>query len=157
MSLVQKFLDKTGLAILLKPRIDDDEEHRQALAWINHFLVSIIEAFEQDIKTEKLGFYPHPENQQALNACADSLGYLKYTINDKYGQRLDISQFSLVSCNSIKQTENYKKLKTLVGNAEYNIELKEVDVDGDGVETYGELDEYTDDYERYFVIHISGW
>lgn len=157
MSFIKTLLDKTGLTILFKPRIDDDEECKQTVAWINHFLISISESIEQDIRTEKLGFYPHPENQQALNTAADSLGYLKYTINDKYGQRLELSQFSLVSCNSIKSTDNYKKLKTLVESAAYTIELKEIEVDGDGVETYDELDEFIDDYERYFVIHISGW
>ena len=54
-------------------------------------------------------------------------------------------------------TENYRKLKSLVNDAGYNIELKEINIDGDGVETYEELDEYTDDFERYFVIHVSGW
>ena len=157
MSFIQKLLDRSGLAILFTPRIDDDEERQQTLDWINHFLLSIIRSVSDDIETEKQGFFPHPENQQALNPSADSLGYIQYTIKNKTGQRLELSQFSLVSCNSIKMTENYRQLKSLLNDAGYNIELKEINIDGDGIETYEELDEYTDDFERYFVILISGW
>lgn len=157
MSFIQKLLDRSGLAILFKPRIDDDEERQQTLDWINHFLLSIIRSFSDDIETEKRGFYPHPENQQALNPSADSLGYIQYIIKNKTGQRLELSQFSLVSCNSIKMTENYRELKSLLNDAGYNIELKEINIDGDGIETYEELDEYTDDFERYFTILVSGW
>lgn len=157
MSLIQKLLDSSGLAILFKPRIDDDEERRQTVDWINHYLNSLLQTIIDDIETEKQGFYPHPENQHALNPSADSLGYIQYTIKNKNGDRLELSQFSLVSCNSIKMTENYQKLKTLLNDAGYNIALKEINIDDDGVETYEELDEYTDDFERYFVIHVSGW
>jgi len=157
MSFVQKLLDKSGLAILFKPRIDDDKEMRQTVDWINHSLLPLTDSINDDIETEKQGFYPHPENQQALTPSADSLGYLRYVIKNKTGKRLELTQFSLVSCNSIKMTENYRKLKSLVNDAGYNIELKEINIDGDGVETYEELDEYTDDFERYFVIHVSGW
>ncbi|NOQ87284.1 MAG: hypothetical protein GQ550_00020 [Gammaproteobacteria bacterium] len=157
MSFIQKLLDKSGLAILLQPRIDDDKERQQTIVWINNYLLAIIQSVLDDIETEKLGFYPHPENQQALNLSADSLGYIQYIIKDKTGKRLELSQFSLVSCNSIKTTENYRKLKALINDAGYDIGLKEINIDGDGVETYEELDEYTDDFERYFVIHVSGW
>ena len=157
MSFVQKLLDKSGLTILFKPRIDDDEEMRQTVDWINHSLLPLTHSIIDDIETEKQGFYPHPENQQALNPSADSLGYIQYVIKNKTGKRLELPQFSLVSCNSIKMTENYRKLKSLVNDAGYSIELKEINIDGDGVETYEELDEYTDDFERYFVIHVSGW
>ena len=54
-------------------------------------------------------------------------------------------------------TENYQKLKSLVNEAGYTIELKEINIDGDGIETYEELDEYFHDFERYFIILISGW
>ncbi len=157
MSFIKNLLDQSGLAILFKPRIDDEEERQQTIDWINHSLLSIIQTISDDIETEKQGFYPHPENQQALNPTADSLGYIRYIIKDKAGKRLELSQYSLVSCNSIKMTENYIKLKSLVNDSGYNIELKEINIDDDGVETYDELDEYTDDFERYFVILVSGW
>jgi hypothetical protein len=148
MSFIQKLLDKSGLAILFKPRIDDEKERQQTVNWINHSLIPIIESVADDIETEKQGFYPHPENQQALNATADSLGYIQYVIKNNSGERLELSQFSLVSCNSIKMTENYQNLKSLVNEAGYTIQLKEINIDGDGIETYEELDDYTDDFER---------
>lgn len=157
MSLIQKLLDSTGLAILFKPRIDEDQERQQTVDWINHFLASIIQSVFEDIETEKMGFYPHPENQQALNPSADSLGYIQYTIKNKNGDRLELSEYSLMSCNDIKMTQNYQKLKSLLNDAAYNISLKEINIDSDGVETYEELDEYTDDFARYFVIHVAGW
>ena len=157
MSFIRKLLDKSGLSILFQPRFDDEEERQQTIDWINRSLLSIIQTVIADIETEKLGFYPHPENQQALNASADSLGYIQYTIKNKTGKRLELSQFSLVSCNSIKMTENYRKLKSLINNAGYNIELKEINIDDDGIETYEEPDEYTEDFERYFMILVSGW
>ena len=92
-----------------------------------------------------------------MNEKADSLGYIQYLIKDKAGGRLELSQFNLVSCNSIKMTENYQKLKSLVNEAGNVIELKEINIDGDGIETYEELDDYIDNYERYFIIVISGW
>jgi len=157
MSFIQKLLDKSGLSILFQPRIDDNEESQQTIDWINHSLLAIIQTVSDDIETEKQGFYPHPENQQALNPSADSLGYIQYTIKDKTDHRLELSQFSLVSCNSIKMTGNYRKLKSLLNDTGYTIELKEINIDGDGIETYEELDEYTDDFERYFMILVSGW
>jgi len=157
MNFFQKLLERTGLSIIFQPRIDDEEERQQTIDWINHSLIPIIEKVNDDIETEKLGFYPHPENQQALNEKADSLGYIQYLIKDKAGGRLELSQFNLVSCNSIKMTENYQKLKSLVNEAGNVIELKEINIDGDGIETYEELDDYIDNYERYFIIVISGW
>ncbi len=157
MSLLNKLLDRIDLAILFKPRIDDEKERQQSIDWINHFLLSILQSVINDIELEKQEFYPHPENQHAINPTAGSLGYIRYIIKDKTDKRLELSQFSLVSCNSIKMTENYQKLKSLVNNTGYDIELKEINIDGDGIETYNELDDYIDDFERYFVILISGW
>ena len=157
MNLLQKLLDKSGLSIIFKPRIDDEEERQKTVDWINYSLTAILDKVADDIEREKLGFYPHPENEQALNERADSLGYIQYILKDKAGGRLELSRFSLVSCNSIKMTENYQKLKSLVNEDGYTIELKEVNIDGDGIETYEELDEYIDDFERYFIILISGW
>ena len=157
MSFIKRVLEKTGLDVLFKPALDYEKERQQTLDWINHFLLSIIEKIDSDIETERLGFYPHPENIKALNSTADSLGYIQYTIKDKAGKRLQISEFSLVSCNSIKMTENFVHLKSLVNDAGNHIELKEISIDGDGVQIYEELDEHCEDFERYFVITISGW
>jgi len=37
------------------------------------------------------------------------------------------------------------------------IRLDEKAVEGDGVDTINELDEYIDDYPRYYTLTISGW
>jgi hypothetical protein len=157
MNFFQKLIDKLDLAIIFKPRVDDEKERQKTIDWINHSLIPIIETVGDDIETEKLGFFPHPENEQALNERADSLGYIRYILKDKSGKRLELSQFSLVSCNSIKMTQNYQQLRKLVNDAGYVIELKEINIDGDGVEIYEELDDYIDNYDRYFIIVISGW
>jgi len=152
MTFIQKLLDKSGLSLLFRPRIDDEQERQQTINWINHCLASIIETVAGDIEKEKQGLFLHAENQTAA-----SLGYIQYLINDKNGNRLELSQFSLVSCNSIKMTENYQKLKSIVKDLGFIIELKEINIDGDGVETYEELDDFLDDFARYFIIQISGW
>ncbi len=157
MSFIKKLLNKSDLAILFRPRIDDEKERKQTIDWINHSLISVASSIIDDIETEKLGFYPHPENQQALNPAADSLGYIRYIINNKTGQRLELTPLSLVSCNSIKMTENYRNLKVQINSAGYNIELKEININAEGVETYQEVDEGTPDFGRYFVIVVSGW
>jgi hypothetical protein len=157
MNFFQKLLERSGLSIIFQPRIDDEKERQQTIEWINHSLLPLVGKVTDDIETEKLGFFPHPENLDALNERADSLGYIQYIIKNKTGGRLELSQFNLVSCNSIKMTENYQKLKSLVNDAGYTIELKEINIDGDGIETYEELDDYVDNYDRYFLILISGW
>jgi hypothetical protein len=157
MNFFQKLLERSGLSIIFQPRIDDEKERQQTIEWINHSLLPLVDKVTDDIKMEKLGFFPHPENLNALNERADSLGYIQYIIKNKTGGRLELSQFNLVSCNSIKMTENYQKLKSLVNDAGYTIELKEINIDGDGIETYEELDDYVDNYDRYFLIVISGW
>jgi hypothetical protein len=157
MSFIKKLLDKSGLAILFQPRIDDEEERQKSIDWINQSLAATVRSVLDDIETEKLGFYPHPENQQALNLTADSLGYIHYLIKDKSDRRLELSQLNLVSCNSIKMTENYRQLKSLIDKAGYNIELKEIAINSEGVETYEDINENMGDFSRYFIIIVSGW
>jgi len=157
MSFIKKLLDKSELSILFKPRIDDEEERQQAIDRINQSLVSLIQSVIADIETEKKGFYPHPENQQALSPSADSLGYIRYVIKNEAGQRLELSQFSLVSCNSIKMTGNYRKLKSMINDNGYIIELKEINIDAEGEDSYEEPGGNTEDFGRYFVILVSGW
>ncbi len=157
MSFIKKLLDISDLSILFKPRINDEKERQQTIDWINHALTPVLRSVFDDIKTEKRGFYPHPENQQALNLSADSLGYIRYTVNNKAGQRLELSPLSLVSCNSIKMTENYGKLKSQLGDAGYNLELKEININAEGVDVYETSDENTPDLGRYFILLVSGW
>ena len=157
MSLLNKLLDRSGLSTLFAPSPDDEEERQQTLRWINHSLRHILDTVQHDIENEKQGLFVHLENPIKDSYKAKSLGYVQYEIKDKTGKRLELPRFSLVSLNSIKMTENYQKLKDLVEKDGYEIALKEINIDGDGVETYEELDEYIDDFERYFIITISGW
>jgi len=157
MSFLGKLLDRSGLSTLLGPSADDEEERQQTLKWINHSLLSILDTVQQDIENEKQGLFAHLENPIKDSYKARSLGYVQYEIKDKTGKRLELPRYSLVSLNSIKMTDNYQKLKDLVESDGYEIALKEINIDGDGVETYAELDEYIDDFERYFIITISGW
>ena len=157
MSFIAKLLDRSGLSTLFAPSPDDEEERQQTLLWINHSLSSILDTVLSDIDKEKQGLFVHLENPIKDSYKAKSLGYVQYEIKDKTGKRMELPRYSLVSLNSIKMTENYEKLKELVEGEGYEIVLKEINIDGDGVETYAELDEYIDDFERYFVITISGW
>jgi hypothetical protein len=157
MSFIKKLLAKSDLAILFKPRIDDEEERQQTVDLINQSLVSLIQLVIEDIETEKKGLYPHPENQHALNTSTDSLGYIRYVIKNTAGQRLELPQLSLVSCNSIKMTGNYRKLKSVINDSGYIIELKEINIDAEGGDSYEEPGENTEDFGRYFVILVSGW
>ncbi len=76
---------------------------------------------------------------------------------EKTGKRLEISERSLLTLNDIKSTEGYKQLALLSDKLNFQLDIKEFNVDGDEVEDSGELDEYVDDEQRYFVIRISGW
>jgi len=38
-----------------------------------------------------------------------------------------------------------------------SISLDEIEVEGDGVSTWNELDEYVDDIPRFYTITVSGW
>lgn len=157
MSFLNKLLDKSGISSLLGPSVDDEEERQLTLKWINHAIGDIVDCVAQDIEKEKEGLFAHLENPIKDNTMAKSLGYVSYEIKDKTGARLVLPRFSLVSLNSIKMTENYQKLKDFAEAESHELVLKEVNIDGDGVETYEELDEYIDDFERYFTITLSGW
>lgn len=157
MNFFKKLLDKSGVAYLFKPSVNDEKEAQTITEWINDHLLSILDAVEKDIALEKQGLYSHSNQPADVNIKSDSLGYVEYVIKDKSGGRLELSQFSLVSCNGIKMTDNYKRLKSFSDKNGYTLELKEVNIDGDGVDTYEELDDYLDDFERYLIITISGW
>ena len=152
MSFLNNFLDKTGLSLVFKRRIDDETLMHQNLAIIEQALGDILQNIESDIETEKQGLFKHPENP-----IEGSLGYLQYIINKPSGEKLILPRFSLVSCNSIKMTDTYRRLKDLLAESGYVIELKEVNIDYQGNDTYAQPADIFDDFERYFVVQISGW
>ena len=55
------------------------------------------------------------------------------------------------------ETEGYKKLDARVAKLDLSIRLQEQEVEGDSVESFDELDEYTDDFPRYYTVTIGGW
>lgn len=153
MNVFKKLIDVTGLSYLFKPVIDDEKERQDTIAWIDQYLQTVVASLQNDIEMEQKGLYAHIENQQN----EESLGYIQYILKDKDGKRLELSQFSLVSCNSIKMTESYQQLKSFTDAQNYSIELKEINIDSNGADTYEVLDDQLDDFERYFIIIVSGW
>lgn len=152
MSFLNKLLDKTGLTQIFKRPIDDETLCRQHIAIIEQALQGILQNVESDIEIEKQGLFIHPENP-----IRGSLGYLQYIINKPSGGKLILPRFSLVSCNSIKMTDTYQQLKDLLAGSGYIIELKEVNIDYQRNDTYAQPADIFDDFERYFVVQISGW
>jgi len=131
---------------------NDEQERKDLLKWLDFHIAQISQQIESDINKEKKGFYPHSGKTEY-----SSKGYIEYELKEKTGQRLEISQRSLLTLNDIKHTESFKQLALKVQTLNLQLEITEKNIDGDEVESYEELDEYIDDIERYFVITVSGW
>ena len=141
-----------GLAWLLlfhKPQFASDADIR---SWFSSKLDDIAEGLERDIEKEKRGEYPHPGKQ-----TFDSRGMIVYTLLDKDYARFDVSDKNAISVLDIMETDGYKKLDARVSKLNLSIRLQEQQVEGDGVESFDELDEYIDDYPRYYTVTIGGW
>ena len=78
-------------------------------------------------------------------------------LRDKHHARFDVSDKNKIRPQDIIETEGYSKLETKVRELSLSIRLEEKNVEGDGVESFDELDEYTDDFPRYYTVTISGW
>jgi hypothetical protein len=76
---------------------------------------------------------------------------------DKNLSRFELSQFSELTSEDIKSTPGYQTLVDTAGRIGVEIRLDEVEVDGDGVSTWHELDEYVYDIPRFYTITVSGW
>ena len=131
---------------------NDEQERKDLLKWLDFHIAQISQQIESDIQKEKKGFYPH-----SGKTVYSSKGCIEYELKEKTGQRLEISQRSLLTLNDIKQTESFRQLALKVQTLSLQLEITEKNIDGDEVESYEELDEYIDDIERYFVITVSGW
>lgn len=158
MKVLQKLLDVSGLSYLFEPAVDDEKESQETVARIDRYLHTIVASLENDIAMEQQGLYvclQDKHNRQ--NQKPESLGYIQYLVKDEQGKRLALSQFSLVSRNSIKMTESYQRLKSFSDSNNYTIELKEINIDANGEDSFDALDAHRDEFERYFVIIFSGW
>ena len=131
---------------------NDEQERKDLLKWLDFHIAQISQQIESDIEKEKKGFYPHPGKTEY-----SSKGYIEYELKQKTGERLLVSERSLLTLSDIKHTESFKQLALKAQTLNLQLEIKEKNIDGDEVESYIELDEYINDIERYFVITVSGW
>lgn len=120
--------------------------------WISNQLVTIGEKLENDIALDKQGHYPHPGRHSLTPQ-----GSITYTLLDKNLSRFELSQFSELTSGHIKSTQGYQALADRVENMGLEIRLDEVEVEGDGVNTWFELDEYVYDIPRFYTVTVSGW
>lgn len=137
------------LVLFNKPQHHTEDELRR---WFSSKLFDIAANLEKDIERDKKGEYPHSGKQSF-----DKRGGIVYTLLDKNYARFDISDQNLLDTKGIMQTEGYKNLDSKVRELKLSIQLEENDVEGDGVDTFNEMDEYIDDYPRYYTVTISGW
>lgn len=137
------------LAIYHRPKQDTVAELKQ---WFSHQLITISEGLEKDIEMDKQGRFKHAGRQSF-----EPRGSITYMLLDKNMSRFELSQFSELGAEDIKSTQGYALLQDKVNDLGLNMGLDEIEVEGDGVETWHELDEYVYDYPRYYSITISGW
>ena len=137
------------LALFHRPKQETAAELKQ---WFSNQLVIISERLEEDIELDKQGHYPHPGKQSF-----ESKGSITYTLLDKNLSRFELSQFSELSSEDIESTQGYGQLKDKAAGLGLSIRLDEIEIEGDGVETWNELDEYVYDFPRCYSITISGW
>ncbi len=153
MSVLNKIISSLGILCLFGCSNQNAEQERlDLLAWINHQLTQINQTLGTDIENEKKGFYPHPGKQEY-----QSKGEIEYLLLDKQGKRLELSRHDLLTLQDIKSTDGYQLLETTAQSLAVILSIKEHEVDGDGVESTLELDEYSDDVQRYYSIRVYGW
>ena len=141
-----------GIAMLVlfhRPKQDNVAELKQ---WFSKQLTVISDNLERDIELEKLGQYPHPGKQSF-----ESKGSITYTLLDKNLSRFELSQFSELSAEDVESTAGYALLSDTAGRLGVKMQLTEIEVEGDGVETWHELDEYVYDFPRFYSVTVSGW
>ncbi|MBE9568071.1 MAG: hypothetical protein IMF14_05195 [Proteobacteria bacterium] len=140
MSLLQKILDKTGVAFLFETPVDEEQEVQKIVDEIEQFIIGINKTIDDDIEQE-------PGKSAPYSA--------RYVINDQQGKRIELPPFSLVSLNSIRMTDGYQQLKLRLIEKACRLELREINIDRNGIDTIEKLDDQLDDFARYFVIQVS--
>ena len=120
--------------------------------WFSSRLSDIAQNLETDIEKEKTGEYPHAGKQSF-----DSRGMIVYLLRDKSLARFDISDKNALTAQDIMATDGYRALEAKVRELKLSILLEEKNVEGDGVNTFNEMDEYIDDFPRYYTVTVSGW
>ena len=141
-----------GIAYLALFRRPVEETPAQLTHWFSDQLVKISEGLEEDIALDKKGHYPHSGKQSF-----EPKGSITYVLLDKDRSRFELSQFTELNSSDIESTQGYQQLKHKAEGLGLNIRLDEIEVEGDGVQTWNELDEYVNDHPRFYTITISGW
>lgn len=137
------------LALSHKPQQHSTAELKN---WFSKALSDIAANIEKDIEKDIRGEYPHAGMQTFSRR-----GMITYVIIDKDYRRFDILDNTALTSRDITQTEGYKMLIARIRELSLSILLEEINVDGDGVESFNELDEYTFGSPRYYTVTISGW
>lgn len=137
------------LALFHKPKHETVPELKH---WFSSQLSTISQNLEKDMEQDRQGHYPHDGKQSF-----EPKGSITYTMLDKSLSRFELSQFSELTIDDIKSTPGYMQLKKKVDSLGLKIRLDEVEVEGDGVQTWNELDEYVADIPRFYTITVSGW
>ena len=141
-----------GIASLVVYHEPQSHSEAELQKWFSSKLSDIADNLEGDIKKDKEGEYAHAGKQSFKKR-----GEINYILRDKNYARFEVSDKSSISVKDIMDTDGYKKLETKTRELNLSIRLEEKYVEGDGVETFGELDEYIDDFPRYYTVMISGW
>jgi hypothetical protein len=137
------------LALFHKPQQHSTAELKN---WFSSRLSEIAQDLESDIEKDTRGEFPHAGKQSF-----DKRGSITYLLRDKNYARFDISDKNALSIEDILSTDGYRVLEAKVHKRNLSILLEEKNVEGDGVNTFAEVDDYIDDFPRYYVVTISGW
>jgi len=137
------------LALFHKPVNHSEADLKK---WFSSRLEQIAVNLEKDINRDKNGEYPHAGAQ-----TFEKRGKITYVLLDKNHSRFEISDKNSLGTQDILDTAGYRNLEAKVHQLNLTIQLEENMVEGDGVESFNELDEYTDDFPRYYTVTISGW
>lgn len=141
-----------GIAYLAIFHKSKDETVPEIKQWFSGQLIKISDSLPDDIEQDKRGHYPHAGKQSF-----EPKGSITYIMIDKNNSRFELSRFSELTSEDIESTPGYQQLKAVVDRLGLKLSLDEVEVEGDGVSSWNELDEYVDDIPRYYSITISGW
>lgn len=152
MSLIKKIISSISILCAVGCSNNDEQQRQELLKWLDHHISHISEQLASDIEKERQGFYPHDGKTEY-----HSKGYIDYVLREKNGNRLEVSQHSLLTIDDIKHTAGYQRLSAAASKLQASITISNETIDGDEVESYEELDEYIDDIQQYFVIRVSGW
>lgn len=141
-----------GIAYLAFFHKAKDDSVPELKSWFSNQLLSISDNLEKDIELDRQGHYAHKGKQNF-----QPQGTITYTLLDKNLSRFELSQFSELTSADIESTPGYAQLSERAKQLGLDVRLDEVEVEGDGIETWHELDEYVYDFPRFYTVTVSGW